>query len=89
MSSTVGLWQAETTPAIKRGRYLVMQLLFGAALGLFLAQWTNYGYYANTGREAYVVPCAMQLVFLSIAGVLVLLLPEVRFSANNSFQICH
>ena len=28
MSSTVGLWQAETTPTRTRGRYLVAQLLF-------------------------------------------------------------
>ena len=41
MTSTVGLWQAETVPARSRGRYLCVQLLFGAATGLFLAQWIN------------------------------------------------
>lgn len=76
LSSTVGLWQAETAPAASRGKYLVGQLLCGANLGLFLAQWINYGYYSQTGREAYVVPCAFQLVWLLIAGLLVLGLPE-------------
>src|ERR1700761_9542958 len=49
LSSTVGLWQAETAPANSRGKYLVAQLLCGANLGLFLAQWINYGFYAQTG----------------------------------------
>jgi len=37
MTSTVGIWQAETTPARTRGAFLVAQLIFGAAFGLFLA----------------------------------------------------
>jgi MFS family permease len=76
LSSTVGLWQAETAPANSRGRYLVAQLLCGANLGLFLAQWINYGFYAQTGRAAFVFPVAFQLVWLLIAGTLVLGLPE-------------
>ena len=76
MRSTVGLCQAETSPSGTRGRYVVMQLLFGAATGLFLAQWINYGFYASTGREAFAFPVAFQLVFLFIAGVLILGLPE-------------
>ena len=65
-----------------------MQLLFGAALGLFLAQWINYGYYDSTGREAYAVPCAMQLVFLLIAGILVLLLPESPRTYDDGAESC-
>jgi MFS family permease len=76
MSSTVGLWQAETAPANSRGKYLVAQLLCGANLGLFLAQWINYGFYAQTGRAAFVFPVAFQLVWLLIAAILVLGLPE-------------
>lgn len=61
LSSTVGLWQGETAPARTRGRYLVAQLLFGAAFGLFLAQWINFGFNAKTGRVAFVFPVAFQL----------------------------
>lgn len=76
MSSTVGLWQAETTPAAKRGAFLVGQLLYGATPGLFLAQWINHGFYAHTGRVAFAFPVAFQLVFLAVATVLVVGLPE-------------
>lgn len=76
MSSTVGLWQAETVPAKSRGAYLLGQLLYGATLGLFLAQWINYGFYETPGRVSFVFPVAFQLVFLAIATVLILALPE-------------
>jgi MFS family permease len=76
MTSTVGLWEAETTPARTRGSYLVAQLIFGAAFGLFLAQWINYSFYNSKGREAFAFPVAFQLVFLVLSGVLVLGLPE-------------
>ena len=76
MTSTVGIWQAETTPSLTRGRYLVVQLLGGAGFGLFLSQWINYGFYANTGRAGFAFPVAFQLVFLLLSGVLVTLLPE-------------
>ena len=76
MSSTVGLWQAETAPANSRGRYLVAQLICGAGLGLFLAQWINFGFNGSTGRIAFVFPVALQLIWLAIAAVLVLGLPE-------------
>lgn len=76
MTSTVGLWQAETVPAQSRGRYLCFQLLFGAAGGLFLAQWINYGFHAYTGRVAFTFPVAFQMVFLVSSGTLVTFLPE-------------
>jgi len=76
MTSTVGIWQAETTPARTRGAYLVAQLIYGAALGLFLAQWITFGFYASEGKVTFVFPVAFQLVFLSISGLLILGLPE-------------
>lgn len=76
MTSTVGLWQAETVPARTRGRYLCLQLLAGAAGGLFLAQWINYGFHASKVRVAFVFPLAFQFVFLILCGTLVSLLPE-------------
>ena len=76
MTSTVGLWQAETVPAHSRGRFLCLQLLIGAACGLALAQWINYGFHAYTGRVAFVFPVAFQFIFLISSGVLVTFLPE-------------
>ncbi|KAF2166329.1 hypothetical protein M409DRAFT_66779 [Zasmidium cellare ATCC 36951] len=88
MSSTVGLWQAETVPARARGAYLVGQLLYGATLGLFLAQWINYGFYNVRTRVAFAFPVAFQVVFLLISTLLVLGLPEsprwlVKKGRNN------
>ncbi|KAH8647833.1 sugar transporter STL1 [Xylariales sp. PMI_506] len=76
MTSTVGIWQAEVTPARSRGAYLTMQLLGGTATGLFLAQWINYGFHATTTRVAFVFPVAFQLVFLLVVAVLLPILPE-------------
>ena len=76
MTSTVGIWQAETVPAKSRGRWLTLQLLGGAGLGLFSAQWINYGFHNTTGRVAFAFPIAFQVVFLAIAGGLLPFLPE-------------
>ena len=75
LTSTVGLWQAETAPPKSRGRYLTLQLML-TVLGLFLSQWINYGFNGNTGRIAFAFPLSFQLVFLAIMVVLVLMLPE-------------
>ena len=56
MSSTVGLWLGETAPMTSRGGLLCFQLLGGAATGLFLAQWINYGFNAVTSRSAFTFP---------------------------------
>ncbi|KAF2165871.1 hypothetical protein M409DRAFT_23603 [Zasmidium cellare ATCC 36951] len=51
-------------------------LLCGATLGLFLAQWINYGFYDVETRVAYAFPVAFQAVFLLTSTVLILGLPE-------------
>ncbi|KAL9095071.1 MAG: hypothetical protein Q9165_002673 [Trypethelium subeluteriae] len=76
MTSTVGIWQAETVPAKTRGRWLTLQLLGGAGLGLFFAQWINYGFHNTTGRVGFAFPIAFQVVFLAVSGFLIPLLPE-------------
>ena len=76
MTSTVGLWLGETARAERRGRLLSFQLLGGAASGLFLAQWINYGFNAVTSRKAFTFPVAFQLIFLAMSGSLILMLPE-------------
>lgn len=76
MTSTVGLWQAEVVQGRSRGMYLTLQVLGGAAGGVFLAQWINYGFHNTPGRVAFAFPLAFQLVFITLSGVLVSLLPE-------------
>ena len=77
LTSTVGLWQGEVSPEKMRGRYLAILLLCGTGTGLFLAQWINYGFSTNNGKVAFVFPLAFQLLFITLAAVLVLLgLPE-------------
>lgn len=75
LTSTIGLWQAETSPARSRGRYTTLELSVGG-WGLIVAQWMNYGLRNNTGPIAFVLPIALQLVFILGAGVLVFFLPE-------------
>ena len=76
LSSTVGLWLGETAPTKSRGGFLSFQLLGGAASGLFLAQWINYGFNAVTKRSAFTFPVGFQFIFLATCGSLVFLLPE-------------
>jgi MFS family permease len=76
MTSTVGLWLAETAPAKSRGAFLTVQLLGGASGGLFLSQWVNFGFNAITSRSAFTFPVGFQFVFLATCGTLVTLLPE-------------
>ena len=75
LTSTVGLWQAETAPPKSRGRYLTMQLIL-TVLGLFLSQWINYGFNGHTGRIAFAFPLSFQLIFLVVMVTLVIMLPE-------------
>ncbi|KAK5215405.1 hypothetical protein LTR96_011165 [Exophiala xenobiotica] len=75
LTSTVGLWQAETTPARVRGRFMCLALLLGG-MGLVTAFYTNYGLRNNTTRTAFVLPLALKLVFIISVGILVTFLPE-------------
>lgn len=45
-------------------------------MGLFLAQWINYGFHDVTTRVAFVFPVAFQLVFVVLSTVLISFLPE-------------
>jgi sugar porter (SP) family MFS transporter len=76
MTSTVGLWLGETAPTKTRGGFLSFQLLGGAATGLFLAQWINYGFNAISSRSAFTFPVGFQFIFLATCGLLVAMLPE-------------
>ena len=76
LTSTVGLWQAEVVQGRSRGMYLTLQVLGGAAGGVFLAQWINYGFHKQLGRIAFAFPLAFQLVFVTLSSVLVSVLPE-------------
>jgi MFS family permease len=83
LTSTVGLWQAETSPAHSRGRYMTLELFLGA-FGLFLSQWINYGFRNDTGRTAFVFPICFQLIFIFVTAGFVVMLPESpRWLAKN------
>lgn len=75
LTSTVGLWQAETSPARSRGRYMTLELFLGG-FGLIFAQWINYGLRNYTTQVAFILPICFQLIFVVVTGILVLLLPE-------------
>ncbi|MCJ1303517.1 hypothetical protein MMC08_006327 [Hypocenomyce scalaris] len=75
LTSTIGLWQAETTPSKVRGRYMAMQLFFGS-FGNLLSTWINYGLHSYKGRFAFLFPLLFQLVFVVVTGSLILFLPE-------------
>ncbi|OAP55182.1 hypothetical protein AYL99_10882 [Fonsecaea erecta] len=75
LTSTVGLWQAETTPPRIRGMFMCLELMLGGC-GLVIAFYTNYGFHNDTSRTAFVFPLALQIVFIAIIGVLVAMLPE-------------
>lgn len=75
LTSTVGLWQAETTPSAIRGRFMAMQLFFGS-FGNLLSTWINYAFNGTEGRLPFIFPLLFQLVFIIITGSLILLLPE-------------
>jgi sugar porter (SP) family MFS transporter len=76
LTSTVGLWQAEVVAGRSRGMFLTLQVVCGAAGGVFLAQWINYGFHNNNGRVAFTFPLAFQLLFIGISGLLIPILPE-------------
>lgn len=74
-TSTIGLWQAETTPKDTRGRFMSLQVSIGT-FGFFLSFWINYGFHNNSGRVAFMLPLLSQLVFVVITASLVLFMPE-------------
>jgi sugar porter (SP) family MFS transporter len=75
LTSTVGLWQAETTPAEVRGRYMSLELMMGG-VGVITASYTNYGMRSDPTRAGFIVPLALQLAWLGIIGILTPMLPE-------------
>lgn len=75
LTSTIGLWQAETSPPATRGRYMTMELLLGG-LGVVSAQYINYGMRNNTSRFAFVFPIAFQCCWIIGTAIGVTLLPE-------------
>lgn len=75
LTSTIGIWQAETSEAHNRGMLMSIELAL-CAIGLLLAQWINYGFGTNDGAVAYEFPLYFQVVFLFMTACLVPFLPE-------------
>lgn len=75
LTSTIGIWQAETSQAGHRGALMSLELSM-CALGLFLAQWINYGFGSSSSAAPFKFPILFQLVFLAGTLVIVPMLPE-------------
>ncbi|KAK9462288.1 general substrate transporter [Lipomyces oligophaga] len=75
LTSTIGIWQAETSEAHNRGALMSVELTL-CAIGLLLAQWINYGYGTDNTAKAFEFPLYFQIVFLFGCLVLVPFLPE-------------
>ncbi|KAK9448237.1 general substrate transporter [Limtongia smithiae] len=75
LTSTIGIWQAETSEAHNRGMLMSIELTL-CALGLLISQWTNYGLGTNNGLFAFCFPIYFQIVFLMGTLALVPCLPE-------------
>ena len=55
---------------------MAVELVF-TAIGLFIAQWTNFGLGTNNGPAAFLIPILLQIVFPCITIVFLLSgLPE-------------
>jgi sugar porter (SP) family MFS transporter len=76
LTSTMGLYQAEVVSGVARGRFLTLQVLAGAGLGLLLAQWINFGLSGHTNRVTFAFPLGFQLVFILIACSIIPFCPE-------------
>ncbi|KAK9457422.1 general substrate transporter [Dipodascopsis uninucleata] len=75
LTSTVGIWQAEMSPAHNRGALMSIELIFCAA-GLLISQWENYGLGTNDSKLSFVFPILFQLVFFGITMILAPFIPE-------------
>jgi len=73
ISSTCPVFMAETSPSRLRGKLVVLGSVCNT-LGFCLANWINYGLYANNGPEQWRFPLGFQLVFPLIVS---LFLPSV------------
>jgi sugar porter (SP) family MFS transporter len=76
-TATVPAWQAELTKAHRRGTLLMVTAGTFIAAGLAFSYWMDFAFaYLEPSSAAWRVPIAIQLIFLLVAALLLLLMPE-------------
>lgn len=75
-TAAIPVWQSETTPALHRGRIMVLQLALNQ-VGNVTAQWLNYGMtFISTNSVAWRFPTAFQIFLALITMATIPALPD-------------
>jgi MFS family permease len=76
-TATVPAWQAECTKVHRRGTLLMVTAGTFIAAGLSFSYWMDFAFaWLEPSSAAWRIPIAIQLIFLLIAALLLLLMPE-------------
>lgn len=76
-TATVPAWQAECTKAHRRGTLLMVTAGTFIAAGLCLSYWMGFAFaWLDPSSAAWRIPIAIQLIFLFVAALMLLLMPE-------------
>ncbi|KAL1583804.1 hypothetical protein WHR41_07149 [Cladosporium halotolerans] len=76
-TATVPAWQAECTKAHRRGTLLMVTAGTFIAAGLSFSYWMDFAFaWLDPSSAAWRVPIAIQLIFLLVAALMLLLMPE-------------
>lgn len=75
--ANVPAWQAECTKAHRRGTLLMISAGAAIAAGLSFSYWIDFAFaWLDPSSAAWRVPIAFQIIFIFIAAVLVVYMPE-------------
>lgn len=76
-TATVPAWQAECTKAHRRGTLLMVTAGTFIAAGLCFSYWMDFAFaWLEPSSAAWRIPIAIQLIFLLVAALMLLLMPE-------------
>lgn len=77
INSTVPILQAETAPAISRGKLVAIDLTV-LNIGIVTSYWVDYAFSFSglTGSKIWRIPIALQCVFIAFLMVCTLIIPE-------------
>ncbi|PWN32953.1 putative sugar transporter [Meira miltonrushii] len=79
INATVPILQAETSPAISRGKLVAIDLTV-LNIGIVLSYWIDYGFNYSSSVSAkavaWRVPIALQCVFIVIIALIALIIPD-------------
>ncbi len=77
INSTVPIMQAETSPAVSRGKLVCLDLTV-LNFGIVISYWTDYafGFSGLTGSKIWRIPIALQCVFIVVLMACTLVIPD-------------